>query len=93
MDTTLRQTGRELLAIATEVREIAARVDGPADDRWAIARDMRATAFSIERQAAFCEKRGTELGEPDPTSPEAARRIHLALDRITQAARQEVTTP
>lgn len=69
MTTTLRQAARELLSIATEVREIAARLDAPpaADLRWAAARDLRATAFTIERQAAFAEKRGTELGEPDPS--------------------------
>lgn len=83
MTASLRETGRELVAIAAEAREIAARIDAPIGDRWAIARDLRMTAFTIERQAAFCEKRGAELGEPEPTSPDPSLRILAAYDRLT----------
>lgn len=63
---TLRQAARRLTAIAVEVRDVAGSVDGPGDARFAIARDLRATAFTIDRIAASAERAGRFAGEPDP---------------------------
>lgn len=71
MSRTLREIANELVGMVAELRDIAARVDGPGDGRWAIARDLRATAFNLERQASWAEKVGTAAGEPDPSAPPA----------------------
>jgi len=63
---TLREAARRLQAIATEVRDVAGRVDGPEPVRWAAARDLRSTAFNLESHAVIAERKGIEAGEPDP---------------------------
>lgn len=63
---TLRQAARELVRIASDIREVAARVDGVQIERWAAARDLRMTAISIETRAGIAERAGIAVGEPDP---------------------------
>lgn len=62
----LREAARRLEAIATDIRDVAAQVDGIAAVPWAVARDLRATAFTLDRHAAVAERAGIAAGEPDP---------------------------
>ena len=63
---TLREAARRLQAIATEVRDVAGRVDGPEPVRWAVARDLRMVAFRVDAAAVGAERAGKLAGEPDP---------------------------
>jgi hypothetical protein len=53
---TLHETAVELRRIAAEVREVAARVDGVYTARWAAARDLRATAHTLDRIADVADR-------------------------------------
>ena len=64
---TLREAAAELVRLAADVREVAGRVESPEPTIWALARDLRATAFNLERQAAIARRTGVEVGEPDPS--------------------------
>ena len=63
---TLREAARRLQAIASDIRDVAGRLDGPEPVRWAAARDLRSTAFNLEAHAVIAERKGIEAGEPDP---------------------------
>lgn len=63
---TLREAACELTRVATEIRDVAGRVDGPNPEHWAAARDLRAIAESIDFKAAQAERLGLALLEPDP---------------------------
>ena len=63
---TLRESARQLIGIAAQARDVAARVDAPRGDRWAIARDLRGIAHNLERNASAAERVGIAAGEPDP---------------------------
>ncbi len=62
----LREAARRLIAIAAELRDVAGRLDGVDPVRWACARDLRATAATIEAHAAIAEREGIRAGEADP---------------------------
>ena len=62
----LREAARELTRVATELRDVAARVDGPTPEHWAAARDIRAIAANLDFKAAQAERVGIALLEPDP---------------------------
>ncbi len=66
MTVPLREVAVELDRIATEVRDVAARIDGIDPDRWVLARDLRAIAHNLERNAMTAELAGARAGEPDP---------------------------
>lgn len=66
MSTTLREAARELTRLATDLRDVAGRLDGPAVEHWAAARDIRAVAANIDFRAARAERIGIAAGEPDP---------------------------
>lgn len=66
MTATLREVARELTRIATELRDVAGRVDGPDSSHFAAARDIRAVATDLEHRAARAESIGSALLEPDP---------------------------
>lgn len=63
---TLREAAVELTTVATELRDIAGRIDGPAPEHWAAARDIRAIAESVAFKADQAERLGIALREPDP---------------------------
>jgi hypothetical protein len=64
----LRDAARELLDITHGVRRVSSRVllGGDEPERFAIARDLDATAATLARYAAIAERAGIEAGEPDP---------------------------
>lgn len=64
--TTLRETARDLIRIASELRDVAARVDGPSSAHFAAARDIRAVATNLDHCAAISERIGVAEREPDP---------------------------
>lgn len=78
---TLREVARELTRIATDVRDVAGRVDGPDSAHFAAARDLRAIAADLDHRAERAERIGHALLEPDPDD----------LSWIADAAPGEIT--
>lgn len=66
MSITLREAARELTRLAMDLRDVAGRLEGPAVESWAAARDVRAIAANIDHRAAQAERVGIAAGEPDP---------------------------
>jgi hypothetical protein len=63
---TLREAARRLVAIASDMRDVAGRVDSPEYARRAMATQLRRIATDLDHQAAIADHVGQRTGEPDP---------------------------